>query len=314
MRKHAFRPTLSASLESRLVLSAAGGVTPLTIYKADLVGNVQNELYNIQSELNTAFGGGPSSGFSLNGAAATQYTMIQGSLVAGINNAGTNISDLLSPLKKSKNLIATVQGELSSLATQVNGLLTQLNATRTTTNNVTSSVDSNSASLAQTTISDMESSVYLAISNQIQLFNFAPGVATKPGKAFLAASQSAASSALAPAFSALSTGIQNAYTAYINPNAQVPFDTQAYDNAIYAAIGTFNTTATSALASSSANPRVAARLIAQVGGLDGSSVDQTIVGWTSSLSTSKYPTGFVTTALTALDSTLEANLAATASA
>jgi hypothetical protein len=278
----------------------------LSLYKAEMAGYVQGVFSTLQGNVSSAFG---TLGYTFGNVGTAQYSLLQTSVTNEISNATTQIGNLLSPLKKSKNLMGVVQTEMVNLSAEVNGLLNKLATTATTTGGVTR-VDSDSEGLTSTTVSLMMSSVSYAVENQVNLFLFAPGVSTKPGKAFLASMFSTYNSALSTPFSNLTSGLQGAIAANVaSPNTAV------FQAAVYAQLGALSLSASGVFASNGAPTPVFTAGNAQVGGLNSGSIYQVITGWTFGLDTTiTYPVGFVNYAISNLDSVLQTDLAATGSA
>ena len=307
MRKNkSFRPSDPAALEPRVVLSA--GASALTLYKADLPGNVQAVLSPLTGQTYNAFyNSGYSSSFSLSQGGPAQFNIIQGSLVTAINNTAPQLADLLAPLKKSANITATVQTEIANLSTETNNILNQLATTMTTVGGVTK-VDSASASLAEHAIVSMENTASLAIGNQVYLFLHGAGISTKPGKAFLSSRVAAYNSALAAPFAQLTTGLQTAYASYVTS-----LDTATFESAVFSQLGTLTASVTRTFAANGIRAAAAGAAATQVTGLDSGSVYQVITDLTSSLGTT-YPAGFVNAVIGDVDSVLQTDLAATGGA
>jgi hypothetical protein len=173
MRKSkAFRPTLPDALELRLVLS---GVSALSLYRAGLVRKVDNVLGNMVDTVNRAFYNG-----NLNLSSATtagQFSELIGSVQAEISDASTQIGNLVSSLRKSKNLMTMVQNELgdqpAGLSAAATDLLTRVEATLETATSTRPGANSSALSLAFSAITHMEDSVRFAIENQVKLFLYA---------------------------------------------------------------------------------------------------------------------------------------------
>lgn len=205
--------------------------------------------------------------------------------------------------------MGVVKTEMANLSTEVNGLLNQLATTTTTTGGVTT-VDASAEGLTQTTVGYMMSSVSYAIQNQVNLFMYAPGVSTKPGKAFLASRFTDYNNGLSAPFSKLTSSLQAAVAADVaSPNSTV------FDAAVYAQLAGFNLTASGVFTLNGVSTPVRTAGAAQVSGLDSGSIYQVITGWAFGFDpTTTYPANFVNNAISNLDLVLQTDLAATGSA
>ena len=308
MRKtKAFRPAVSDALEQRLVLQGSGAVSALSVYKAELVASyVPNAVSNLYTP---SFGDVNLSNSSLTPA---QLSQLQASTVNQINITTSELDGLLSPLRKSKNIIGAVNTEMSNLSSEVNGLYTQLAAAFKTSGGVTT-FNTNAGGLASDTISSMESSASNAIENQVQLFVFAKGV--KPGKAFVAAMAATDNSQLATPFASLTSGVTTAFNTYLTNSNYTTFETS-----VYGMLGTLTTSANGVFSS---NGDPASVLMAKNNQMTGgnASVYNAVLNFVSDIAnnisgptSTAYPTGFVSAALTGLDAVLQTDLAATGSA
>lgn len=316
MRKSkAFRPDVADALESRLVLNGASSISPLSLYKADLVGRIQGVFNTLENNVDSAFYS--SANFDIRDSGPAQYAILQSSVQNEITNATSQLDNLLAPLKKSGGIIGVVYTEMQNLSAESNGILNQLETSASTTNDtngLVSKVNPNGATLAGDAIDSMMYSVSQAVQNQAYLFSYAPGIYNKPGKAFLASMWTTYNTQLTAPFSKLTSGLQAAIAAY--PASPTPTDTLTFDNAVYTQLGTLAVSANNVFTANGASSAVMSAMRSQVTGLNQGSVYQVVTDLVlSSYSTgTTYPSAFVNYVINNVDSVLQTDLAATGSA